>query len=108
MRMEMIRMMVIVTRPVMVMSMVVAMIVPMVVAMIVPMMVAMIVFVMMLAIVSARGAQVVHHATSGPAGMETGLSMMDLWEPILPCETRVPRTSTMTLVANRAVMSDVS
>lgn len=48
------------------------------------------------------------YSTSGPAGIDTGLSMMDLCEPILPWETSVPSTSTITRVASRAVMSDVS
>lgn len=48
------------------------------------------------------------YSTSGPAGIETGLSMMDLCEPILPWETSVPSTSTITRVASSAVMSEVS
>jgi len=48
------------------------------------------------------------YSTSGPAGIETGLSMMDLCAPILPWDTSVPSTSTITRVASRAVMSEVS
>lgn len=48
------------------------------------------------------------YSTSGPAGIETGLSMIDLCAPILPWETSVPSTSTMTRVASSAVMSEVS
>lgn len=48
------------------------------------------------------------YSTSGPAGIETGLSMMDLCEPILPWETSVPSTSTITRVASSAVMSEQS
>ncbi len=47
-------------------------------------------------------------STSGPAGIVTGLSMIDLCAPILPWLTSVPSTSTITRVASSAVMSDVS
>lgn len=65
------------------------------------------VVVVMMVVMSVR---VCHepYSTSGPAGIETGLSMIDLWEPILPWETSVPSTSTITRVASSAVMSEVS
>lgn len=44
----------------------------------------------------------------GPGGMVTGLSMIALCLPSVPWLTIEPSTSTMTRVASRAVMSDVS
>ncbi len=67
--------------------------------------------VVMMMVVVVRVMCVIMHSfysTSGPAGMVTGSSIIDLCAPILPCETSGPGTSTITRVASRAVMSEVS
>ncbi len=49
----------------------------------------------------------VAHALPPPV-KSTGLSMIALCLPILPCATRLPSTSTMTRVAKSEVISEVS